>query len=204
MLVILKELIQLIYKRELSNETYLTQEQMNIIINSQRLWLQLAFTIRSLMITVMRDPERTPVVANQLYSVITNNFYNYFRFFYGPEIAQQFVNLISNYITHFWRLFEALHTNNSEAINSNTSELYRSVDQIASFLASINVYWSEEQWRSFLYQFTRTKIEQALALATKDFDREYQLYRSIEDYAVLMGDYMARGIISRSTASKNL
>jgi hypothetical protein len=42
-------------------------------------------------------------------------------------------------------------------------------------------------------------IQETLALATKDFDGEYQVFQRIVNLATLMGDYMARGIMA-STA----
>ncbi len=173
---------------------------MNIIINSQKLWLQLAFAIRSLLLTVLRDPERTASAANQLYGVVTGSFYNYLRFFYGPATAQQFSNILSDYITSMWRVFDEIGSGSQDqTADSNTAALYDYADQIAVFLSGLNVYWSEEQWKSFLYQLTQLVIQEALALATKDFDGEYQIFQRIVNLTILMGDYMARGIMA-STA----
>jgi hypothetical protein len=183
------------------SEQYLTQEQMNIIINSQRLWLELAFTIRSLMMAVIRDPERTQSAANRLYNIVEINFYNYLRLFYGPDVAQQLVNYLSNFITNMWRLFEAISTNNTEEMNSSVVKLYENADQASSYLASINIYWNEQQWKDFLYQSIRVTIDEAMALASKDFEKEYQIFNRLADLATLMGDYTARGIISRSAPS---
>lgn len=190
------------YKSQMSNEEYITREQMNIVINSQRLWLQLVFAIRSLLFTVLRDPERTESAANQLYGVVSNSFYNYLRFFYGPSAAQQFANLLSAYLTSIWRIFdEIVSTGYDQASDSNTAALYRNAEQIAVYLAGLNVYWSEEQWKSFFSQLTQLVIQEAITLAAKDFNGEYQLYQRIVDLAILMGDYMARGIIASSSVS---
>lgn len=188
------------YSRQMPDEEYITREQMNIIINSQRLWLQLVFGIRSLLLTVLRDPERTESAANQLYGVVSGSFYSYLRFFYGPADAQQFSNYLSDYITSLWRVFEEIASSSNDQISdSNTATLYKNAEQLAVFLAGLNVYWSEEQWTSFLNQLTQLEIQEALALATKDFNGEYQLYQRIVDLAILMGDYMARGIIASSS-----
>lgn len=182
------------------NEEYITREQMNIVINSQRLWLQLVFAIRSLLFTVLRDQERTESAVNQLYGVVSNSFYAYLRFFYGPAAAQQFANMFSSYITSMWRVFEEIASSGyNQASDSNTVALYNNADQMAVFLAGLNVYWSEEQWKSFFNQLTQLVIQEAIALATRDFNGEYQLFQRIVDLAILMGDYMARGIIASSS-----
>ena len=188
----------------LTDEPYLTQEQMNIIINSQRLWLQLAFAIRSLLFSVLRDPDRTQASANQLFNIVAVRFYDYFRLYYGIEVAQTVVNLLSAFITNMWRLFMGISANDSEMVNSSTAEIYRIADETASYLSSINLYWDENQWKEFLYQMIQTSIEQTLSLARQDFDREYRLFSRITDLAALTGNYMARGIIARSAVQTPL
>jgi hypothetical protein len=100
-----------------------------------------------------------------------------------------------------WRLFEAISTNNTEEMNSSTVKLYENADQASSYLASLNIYWNEQQWNAFLYQSIRITIDEAMALTAKDFEKEYQIFSRLVDLATLMGDYAARGIISRSAPS---
>lgn len=181
-------------------EPCLTYEQMNIITNAQNLWLRLAFLIRDLMIAVFRDPDRVQSTADQLYNFLTADFYQFFSFVYGPQIAQQFTNYLTNAIADAWRIFEGIATNNQEAVNSSTVDLYKLADQSSAFLASINPHWSEDQWRSYFYQYIRISIDEALAFASNDFDKEYQLFGQEVKLALLMGDYMARGIIASITS----
>ena len=184
--------------RETGPDNFITFEQMSIIANSQRLWLQLALWINTLIHTVFRDSERKPVVFNRVYQGVSMDFYNMILVFYGSEIAQQFLNLFSNFILNLWRVIESLNENNQEAINTNTVQLYRSADILARFLARINLFWDEAQWQSLLYQYIRMKIDEVLAVATRDFEREIDIFDRIQDLTVIMGNYMARGIIARN------
>lgn len=178
---------------------YLTYEQMNIIRNSQTLWERLGFLVRSLMISVLRDPERTQASVNQLYNLLAVYFHNYLQIFYGYDVAQKFTNYFTNFITAMWRLFEATSANDKELIDYYTSEIYNAADELAAFLANINLFWSVDQWKSFLHQYIRTTLDEYLALANKDFDMEYQIFNRLQELTVLIGDYMARGIISSSS-----
>lgn len=177
---------------------YLTYEQMNIIRNSQTLWERLGFLVRSLMISVLRDPERAQASVNQLYSLL-EVFHNYLQIFYGYNVAQQFTNYFTNFITAMWRLFEATSANDKELIDYYTTEIYNAADELSAFLANINLFWSEDQWKSFLHQYIRTTLDEYLALANKKFDIEYQIFNQLQELTVLIGDYMARGIISSSS-----
>jgi hypothetical protein len=198
--VILKELIQLIYKIELPAQPYLTREQMNTFINSQKLWLQLAYGMRSLMLSVLRDPERVQPSANQLFYYVAHNFNDYFRFFYGPEVAQNIVNYLTIFISHMWGLFNAISTNDSEAVNSNVLELYKNADDASAYFASINPYWNEQQWKNYLHQHIELILAEAVALAGKDFDKEFQILLQLDDLSSEIGDYTAMGILSKGTA----
>lgn len=180
------------------NRPVLTWEQMNTYISSQKLWLQLAYGIRSLMLSVLRDPERTQASANRLYNVVAHNFNDYFRFFYGPETAQRITNHLIIFITNMWGLFNAISTNNTESVNVNAIELYKNADEASQYFASINPYWSAQQWRDYLHQHIRLTIQEAVALAGKEFDKEFDVLGQLEDLLTQIGDYMAAGVISKS------
>lgn len=179
-------------------EPYLTYEQMNIITSTQTLWARLGFLIRDLMIAVFRDPDRVESTAEQLYNLLAVDFYNLFSFVYGSETAQQFINYSSRAITDLWSLLEGISTNNQEKVDSSTVDVYKTADQLSTFLASINPYWSADQWKNFFYQYIRTTIDEALALVSNDFNKEHQLFQQLERLSALMGDYMARGIIAQA------
>ena len=181
-----------------ADSNFITFEQMSIIANSQRLWMQLAIWIRDLSYTVFRDSERKAITFNRLYQGVTMDFYNMISIFYGNEIAQQFLNLFSNFILNLWHVMESLNENNQKAINTNTVQLYQSANVFAQFFSRINLYWDEAQWKSLLYQYIRMKIDNALAIAAKDFEREVVVFDRIQNLAILMGNYMARGIIARN------
>jgi hypothetical protein len=198
--VILKELIQLIYRNELPNQERFTREQMNTFISSQKLWMQLAYGMRSLMLSVLRDPDRTESSANRLFYYVTHNFNDYFRFFYGPEVAQNIVNYLTIFISHMWGLFNVIGSNNPEEVNSHVLELYKNADEASAFFARINPYWNEQQWKNFLRQHIELIIAEAVALAGKDFDTEFQILSQLEDLSSQIGDYTAMGILSKGTA----
>lgn len=192
----------MIKKQQLPQENrYLTYEQLNLIVNLQRMWQALAFSERDLIFSVFRDAERIPTVANRIYNDSVPNFYNAFRLYYGGQIAQEISNDIADYTTNLWRLAQAISENDTEGANKSTADLYQVVDRLASFLSRINLYWSEQQWKNLLYQHTKTKIQEILAVASDELNREYELFDQVLGFSAIMGDYMARGIISNMVTS---
>lgn len=183
---------------ELPQKRYITFEQMNIITNSNKLWMEFAYWVRALIYSTIKDPERQAVIAKKLFEGVTAEFYTLFEFYYGPELAQKFMNLFTNFITGMWRLTEALKTNNPQQINDSTVQLYQAAGNLAGFFAQINLYYDETQWNNLLSQAVKLAIDEAVSILSNDYEKEIEVSSSMADLAVMIGNYMARGIISQS------
>jgi len=181
---------------------YITFEQMNIITNSNKLWMEFAYWVRALIYSTIKDPERQPFIANKLFEGVVPQFHTLFEFYYGTQLAQQFMSLFTSFISSIWGVAVALKSNNQEQANSYTSQLYQTIDSLAKFLAQINIYYDETQWRNLLYQAAKLSIDEATALLTNDFKKEIEVSSSMADLADTIGNYMARGIISSVGAAQ--
>lgn len=175
-----------------------TNEQMNTLIMFQKMWSYLSTWLRSLLISTVENLENKEAVTHQLYS-IPSKFYDIFRVFYGPAIAQQFLNLLTNFLTSAMNLIEALKTGENELVDSSTVRMYQIADELARFLSQINVYWEEEQWRNLLQQFISLFINETVEMLAGNYDREIAIFNKLDDITDIMGSYMARGIIAGST-----
>ena len=102
------------------------------------------------------------------------------------------------YIDTYQGVAAALKNNNQDEINNQTVQLYRSADELANFLARINVYFNADQWKNLFYQAARLAIDEAVSILNKDFGKEVQISDSMANLAMLMGNYMARGILAGS------
>ncbi len=173
----------------------MTFEQMNIIINSQRIWQQLTYWLRSLMVTTLRDPERQPSTLDRLYIGTTREYYNYFRLLYGPEVAQYILQILSGTVIDFLNLIDGVKNNNTDQANSSALKLYEKADMFSAYLHQLNSNWNELQWKNYLYQLIKLLIEQIVAMASENFKDEIAITGRIEDLTAEMGNYMARGVI---------
>ena len=185
-------------------EGYITFEQMNTIIAFQNLWNDLAEWMRFFLVSLLGDLGSLQATITRMYVKVPLDFYNALQVFYGPQLAQQFLNLLSSFIVAAWRLAEAMKAGDSKAADTGTVQLYQIADKISTFLASINVYWAQTQWRTLFNQFIRLWVEGLQAFLTQNFEQGISLYDRSKDLTVAMGDYMARGIIARQLTSKEL
>lgn len=177
---------------------YLTYEQMNILFNYQRLWTQLATWMRSFIFSTFEESENLPAVTTRLFEKLLLDFYNAFRIFYGVDLSQQFLNALTKFLSNAWQLVNAYKNDDTSLINSSTIQWYQSADELARFLAQVNFYWNEGQWRNLFYQYIRLKIQEIIAIRGGNYEQEIEIYDRIEDLTTIMGSYMARGIIARN------
>ncbi|HML36404.1 MAG TPA: hypothetical protein PKA19_03125 [Bacillota bacterium] len=178
-----------------------TFEQMNMLIRNQRLWTQFAMWMRNFALGTLDDSRNLADTTNRLFEALPLDFFNMFRVFYGDEIAQQFLNIFSKFISSTWPLLQAFRNNDQAALDSSTVQWYQTADELAVFLARNNIYWNEDQWRSLLYQYIRAYIQGVIAYQNGEYGQEISIYDTIENISNRMGGYMARGIIARNLAT---
>lgn len=179
---------------------FITYEQMNTIITFQRLWNELAIWMRFFVYSAIYETPNASEILNRLYRVGTD-FYYAISVFYGPEVAQTFVNLLSNFITNSCGIINSMKIR-EEAVNAYTSKLYENADTLAKFLSQINPYWDENQWRYLLYKYIKYKIEEIVSIMIGNYQQEIAVVDELNDVTAIMGSYMARGIIAKNLISQ--
>lgn len=178
----------------------ITYEQLNALISFDKLWTELSTWLRAMLISTAEDLDNKTAVVDRLYSVVSN-FYSTLRVFYGPIIAQQFSDMLTNLITNARVLVESLKSGDNDAADIAIMQMYKSADDISELLGRINVYWDTEQWRHLLYQFVHLYLDQTTAMLTGNYRLEISIFDRLDDITDIMGSYMARGIIARGINS---
>lgn len=186
----------MIYKREKSqSKDYISYDQMNIIITMQKMWFKIAIMIRAYIKASIYETRNLKSIAHTL-SNLPSEVYDIAIVFYGPEAAEQLKNLLSDFIKTTLEIVEAKKYGDKVLANSKIIKLYKIADKISSFLARLNIYWSEEQWKYLLYQYIKLKIAEIDAVIDEDDEAEKEIFDKIETINFLMANYMGRGIIA--------
>ncbi len=181
---------------QLEPPRYLSFEQFNTVSQYRLDWMQLILWLRHYTNSRIANSPDLVAAVDRLYQGVPLSFYNSLLTFYGPAISQTFSNLISRYIAAYLPLVEAQIVGDTETVNSITTELYNIMDEIAGLLASVNVYWSREIWTRLLHQYLSQTLDRMTAYLTGEYDLSIQIDDSLLNQAIVMGDYMARGIIA--------
>ncbi|QSX06563.1 hypothetical protein JYG23_03650 [Sedimentibacter sp. zth1] len=184
-------------EEKLQSEKYLTYDQMNIIIAVQKMWFKLAILVREYIRASIYDTRNLKAVTNNLLD-LPSEAYNIFSIFYGTEIAQNVYNLFSDFIKSTMGVIEAMKFGDKVLTNSRIIKWYQDADELSSFLARINIYWDEDQWKYFLYQYIKIKTDEIKAVVDENDEVEMELFDMVENINFLMANYMGRGLISSS------
>lgn len=173
-----------------------TYEQVNIVTTFQRLFMELAVYMRSTINSyVFSNPNFNEISKNLM--TIPSNFRDVLLIFYGPEIADRFNSLMTAFISNIFPILEGYRSNNQELINQSTQKWYGDAQNLAKFLDSINIFWTETQWRFLLFQYIQLKVSMLIALFSGEYEHEQQIYERVIDLTAVMGSFMAQGLIAR-------
>jgi len=172
-----------------------TFDQMNIITNFQRKWTHIASWTRAFLQATIYDLPTLKVVSDKLLG-LPQEFYDLFSHFYGTQNAQEFVRLLSNCVMSGMSALKGMRNGDQELANTSTAQWYKNSDELASFLAKIEIYWDENTWKDFLYQYIKLTTDEMIAQMGGNYEQEMAIFQRLEDLSVQMGSYMSRGIIA--------
>ena len=168
--------------------------QINLIFQTRMLWRNMGSWIRAYIISLYANIGDQDIVKQRLYKVPVE-FGNVFRLFFGDQPTEKLVSLLTNYITLLVSVLEAQKNNDVNGVNEYTKQLYENIDQIAELLSQINPFWQESDWKTLLYKYTQTTIEEAAAFYNKDYTRNIEIYDGLLTQASTMGDHISEGLL---------
>ncbi len=160
------------------------------------LWEQHAYWTRVVFVSTIFDwPDAEAVTARLLRN--PQDFEAALTPFYGEAAAARFAELFTEHIQIAGELLDALKNRNIDATDDATRRWYANADQIAAFLASINPYWTEQEWQSMLYRHLSMLTTAAVSIMTQEYADSIRIFDNIELQALEMADTMTRGIVEQ-------
>lgn len=114
---------------------------------------------------------------------------------YGHDIASRFAVLLTEHLAIAAELVQAAKAGDSARVADAERRWYANADEIAAFLAYINPFWSEEEWRTMLREHLSLTQTEAVAILSMDFETGIQVFDNVELQALEMADMMTEGIV---------
>lgn len=181
---------------------YLTYEQVNLINDFRTLWSDVVIWLRSYMVSVLTGFSDVNAIRDRI-ARISEEMKQKLEPFFGAEQAAQFQQLFLLYLIHADEIIRALKDNDRQSADSAVIALYKDADSMADFLARINPRWSRDQWRNLFYQLTEMGIAEIIALYSGDYEKEISIRSRLLRLALVLGDYMASGVIDKFSVGSN-
>lgn len=180
----------------------ITYDQMNQIYEIRMFWFELATWIRAYMLSRYAGLGNEAEVLNRLKQVPVNYTNMLKRIFGANGKIERDLELINTYIDLIVQLISAHQEGDADEINRITRLLYQNVDERAAFLASVNPFWDEMEWRTRLYGHLRSTIDESTTFLAKDYARNLDIFSTLLDQADSTSDYYARGLFQYILSSE--
>lgn len=116
---------------------------------------------------------------------------------YGEEAALKFETLLTDHLSIAGQLVQEAKAGNSEAAAATEKRWYDNADEIAAFMAGINPYWPEEEWREMLHGHLALVKAEAVGLLTGNYADSIRAFDENEIQILEMADTMAYGILNQ-------
>lgn len=140
-------------------------------------------------------PDLDPVTDRLLQN--PKDFQAALRPLYGNRIASSFAELLTNHLVIAAELVKAAKAGNNKAAEDTEKRWYANANEIAAFLAGINPYWFERNWRSMLHEHLALTKNEAVYILTGKYREGIAAFDQIEKQALQMADVMVQGIVNQ-------
>lgn len=183
------------------NEPTISYGYLNLVKSSRNLMAQLAYLERMYIASVFSGYGNAEAIANKLYS-LPGRFQEKSELIFGSALSEDLMNLLSLHIFYFLSMTNAYYSGQQDVADYYTQLLYQNSNELASHYSKMNPFWDEMQWKTLLYNYNNLIIQDAIALNTRQFEKELDIFERMLLAALAMGDYQADGLFQYMTAEK--
>lgn len=162
----------------------------------RKLWEQHVTWTRLTILSLVFDLPDIDFVTNRLLRN-PKDFEELLKLLYGDSAAFTFADLFTNHLVIAAELVKAAKAGDSNAAADAEKRWYANADEIADFLASINPYWSREDWKTMLYKHLAMTKDEAVNMLTGKYSESITGFDQIEEQALVMADMMTSGIVNQ-------
>ncbi len=178
----------------MNNYELMSVIQRSITDTFRNLWSRQILWTRAYIISTACEFDNISFITQNIMKTY-QSFSDAFWKFYGYENAEKFGSLLKIYFNNFEKFLNDIK--NGEPLYPSRLEWYKSADEIISFLANINRYWSKDEWQRMIYTYMQLLEDEASYRLLTIYADDSERFRNIENITRDIADYMASGIIKQ-------
>jgi LysM repeat protein len=176
-----------------SGSTSMTDAELDLNNRLRMLWEQHVYWMRLWIISSVSDLPDAKLTSDRLMQN-PEDFETALRPLYGNNAVSYFSDLLTGHLSIATELVDALRAGEPKEADEAEKLWYANADEIASFLSSINSYWSSQEWHRLLYDHLAMTKNEAVDFINKNFAASISTFDNIEIEALEMADVMTSGI----------
>lgn len=161
------------------------------------LWMQHIEWTREAIISLVEDyPAKELVVERLLRN--PKDIGKALESFYSDQVVSTFVDLLTDHLTIAADLVNAVKTGDTDTATDANKKWYENADQIATFLSSINPYWTKKEVLEMFNRHLDLTKEEVLYRINKDYESDIKDHYDIMQIQILeMADMFTNGIVKQ-------
>lgn len=184
------------------NRGYYFFTPININNKTRSLWEEHSFWTREYIISAVEELKDLQPVTDRLLRNPTD-FGDFFEPFYGRG-AREFERLLRNHLLLAAQLVADAKKGDTQAAEKTREQWYQNADELSALLASLNPYWSYDEWRDMYHMHLRLVEDEATKRLKGQYAEGIMTFDNAEEQARVMADVMSSGIINQFNLCQNM
>lgn len=168
--------------------------QMHLMNELRKLWEQHVYWTRLFIISALEELPDLEAATKRLLRNPTD-FANVLEIYYGGQKSDAFRQLFEEHLKIAASIVNSAKQGNTKAVEQYSNIWNRNADQIAAFLAGINPFWTEGEWKNLLHDHLRMTSDEVAARLSGEYIKDIIIFDMSEEQALAMADFMAAGMI---------
>lgn len=153
-------------------------------------WTRMAFSS-----IIFNTPDEEEVINRLLRN--PKDFDIFLSTFYGDRVGYNFGDLLAEHLQLAGDLVKATMAGDTTDAEGIDNSLYENANEIAYLLASINPYWSYEDWKGMFYKHLDLAKLMAGQMINGQFRESIDTYDIFEEEVIMMADMMVDGLLKQ-------
>ncbi|MDF2654494.1 MAG: hypothetical protein K0R19_968 [Bacillota bacterium] len=185
------------------NPECITYSQMDMIFYARLYYRRILALTRSYMRNRYYSLGAVDVLFDRLY-LESLDIGRLLQLNFGRARSETYSQYLSQFVIYLRDLISAQIEGNTEGINQNVQNLYDNINTRAAFLAAMNPYWSEAEYKTLLGTYVQGLIELANAYSSGNLNEVITIYDNLTEQTNNLGDAFAEGIYNYITSGSSI
>jgi hypothetical protein len=172
---------------------------MNLIYNSQMYYTRTTLWIRAYILSRFLGIGTADELFGRLYTEALDQA-DMLKTHFGRENASLYAQLLGQFIIILRDYISAQLDGSADAMAQSEEMMRQNVGEQAAFLAALNPWWEEAEYRELLMVYLDYILEIVQSYAEEDYNRDFEVYEQLRAHIQRIGYIYAQGLYNYITS----